>query len=111
PEPTPPSAADSCQRSYDWSSPEFAFDVWDGWVVDGDVVSVHMNGNRLLNHATLSQTKQHFTVPLRKGLNILYIELYEEGSEPPNTPNLTLYDGTKSFELAVSGNMGEVARI
>lgn len=107
----PPPPPDTCQRTYDWSGAEFSFDIWDGWTIDGDVVSLRMNGKSLLEHTKLSETKQHFTVPLNRGLNVLFISLHEEGFEPPNTPNLTLYDGSKSYELAVSGNIGEIARI
>ncbi len=111
PQPPPPEVPDSCQRRYDWSSPDFAFDVWDGWTIDGDVISLRMNGRQLLDRTKLSEQKQHFSVPLHSGLNVLYIYLHEEGFEPPNTPNFTLYDGDKKYELSVSGNVGEVARI
>jgi hypothetical protein len=111
PAPTPPQVPDSCQRTYDWSTNELAFDIWDGWTIDGDVVSLTINGRNLLNHAKLSDTKQRFSVPLVNGLNVLYISLHEEGFDPPNTPNLTLFDGSKSYELSISGEIGEVARI
>jgi hypothetical protein len=107
----PPQLPDSCQRTYEWGSPEFVFDVWDGYTVDGDVVSVRMNGRNFLEHAKLSEKKEHFSIPLSHGLNVLYIYLHEEGTEPPNTPNLTLYDGDRKYELAVSGNPGEIVRI
>jgi hypothetical protein len=107
----PPPAPDSCQRTYDWNSSEFAFDIWDGWTIDGDVVSLSMNGNKFLEHSKLSEKKARFSAPLAKGLNVLYIYLHEEGFDPPNTPNLTLYDGSKTYELSVSGEPGEVARI
>ncbi len=109
--PEPLQVPDSCQRSYDWTSNTFSFDVWDGWTIDGDVISLRMNGQILLEHAKLSEQKQHFSIPLHSGLNVLYISLHEEGFDPPNTPNLTLYDGDKKYELSVSGNAGEVARI
>jgi hypothetical protein len=113
PTPPPPSTPppDSCQRTYEWNSNELAFDIWDGWTIDGDVVSLTINGKSLLNHAKLSETKQRFSIPLVRGLNVLYISLHEEGFDPPNTPNLTLFDGSKTYELSVSGEVGEVARI
>jgi hypothetical protein len=107
----PQAPPDSCQRSYRWGSDDFGFDVWDGWKPDGDVVSLRMNGELLLSQRRLGQEKQHFSVQLHPGLNVLYIELGNEGSDPPNTPNLTLFDGSKKYELAVSGAAGEVARI
>ncbi|MBS1616292.1 MAG: hypothetical protein JST06_09280 [Bacteroidetes bacterium] len=106
-----PQAPDSCQRSYHWSGDDFSFEIWDGWRPDGDVVSVQMNGEQLLNHVTLSQGKQRFKLHLHPGLNVLYIELFYEGNDPPNTPNLTLIDGSKTYDLAISGTSGEVVRI
>lgn len=108
---TPPPPPDSCQRTYDWSSNVLAFDIWDGWTVDGDVVSVSINGQTLLNQSKLSEAKQRFSVSLKPGLNVLYIALHHEGFDPPNTPNLTLFDGSRNYELSVSGVPGEVARI
>jgi hypothetical protein len=70
-----------------------------------------LNGHVLLDHTKLSEKKQRFTVPLLRGLNILYISLHDEGFDPPNTPNLTLFDGSEPHELSVSGNPGEIARI
>jgi hypothetical protein len=106
-----PEIPDSCQRTYHWNSPELVLDVWDGWTIDGDVVSMTINGHQLLDHKKLSEKKERFTVPLLKGLNVLYINLHEEGFDPPNTPNLTLFDGAENHELSVSGNPGDVARI
>jgi hypothetical protein len=112
PAPPPPQAPpDSCQRSYHWSSPDFSFEIWDGFEPDGDVVSLRLNQETLLSQTRLGTEKQRFTRPLHEGLNVLYIELHNEGSDPPNTPNLTLFDGSKKYELAVSGESGEVARI
>lgn len=109
--PQRPQEADSCQRNYQWSSDDFSFEIWDGWKPDGDVVSVRMNGTQLLNQVTLTQEKQRFKLHLHPGLNVLYIELFYEGNDPPNTPNITLFDGSKAYELAVSGTSGEVVRI
>lgn len=109
--PLAPQVPDSCQRTYDWSSPDFAFDIWDGYVIDGDVVTVRMNGKTFLDHSKLSEKKEHFSVSLSPGLNVMYVMLHEEGMEPPNTPNITLYDGSKKYELAVSGEPGEMVRI
>ncbi len=109
--PPKPQADDSCQRSYHWSGDDFSFEIWDGWKPDGDVVSVRMNGHEFLNKVQLTQEKQRFNLHLHPGLNVLYIDLFFEGNDPPNTPNLNLIDGSKTYELAISGTAGEVVRI
>ena len=70
-----------------------------------------MNGETILNNQQLSQEKKHFELKLHPGLNVLYIDLGYEGSEPPNTPHVILEDGNTKHELAVSGNIGEVVRL
>jgi len=99
-----------CVRDYEWHSDSLALEIWDGWTVDGDVVSLELNGQTLLNHVKLSEVKLHFVVPLSKGKNTLLLSLHEEGFDPPNTPNLVLHDGTSIYELGVSGASGEKVR-
>ena len=109
--PAPVRDTNNCLRVYDWSTDSLSFDIWDGWIIDGDVVSLSVGGRALLDHVKLSEVKQHFSVPLSRGINMLLISLHEEGFDLPNTPNLILYDGSKKYELNIAGNKGEVARI
>ncbi|MEO6830793.1 MAG: hypothetical protein ABI378_01100 [Chitinophagaceae bacterium] len=109
--PQGPPDSNACARSYTWTADSLSFDIWDGWTVDGDVVSVAFNGSMLLDNEKLSGVKKHFSLPLRKGDNTLIVYLHAEGFEPPNTPNLILFDGTKKYELGISGNSGEKVRI
>lgn len=111
PQAQPSEPPDTCLKRYNWSSSNLELDVFDGWTVDGDIVSVSINGHSLLDHATLSNQKQHFSVPLAKGWNTLSIFLHDDGFDPPVTPNLTLADGAIKHNLEVSGERGEVARI
>ena len=100
-----------CLRSYEWNSDSLSFDIWDGWAIDGDIISLSIGGRTLLDHARLSESKQHFSVPLLRGMNILIISLHEEGFDSPNTPNMTIYEGDKVHDLNISGKNGETVRI
>jgi hypothetical protein len=106
-----PVDTNDCLRTIDWDSETFSFDVWDGWAIDGDVISLSIGGKMLLDRVKLSETKQRFNVPLAKGVNIITIFFYEEGFDAPNTPNMTIYDGDKAQILNISGKNGETARI
>jgi len=115
-EPVKPAApapidTNNCLRSYEWKTDSVSFDIWDGWTIDGDVISLAMRGRTLLDHAKLNESKQHFSLPLARGLNILEISLHEEGFDSPNTPNMILFDGSREYSLNISGKSGETARI
>jgi len=112
PAPKPePRNIDSCTREYAWQSDSLVFEVWDGWTQDGDVISIVVDGKRLTDHRRLSQSKDRFAIPISRGHHRLDLEFHEEGAEPPNTPNMTLLDGSKRYELNISGANGEKVRI
>jgi hypothetical protein len=106
-----PTASDSCQRIYNWHSDSLSIDIWDGWTIDGDVISLSVGKQILLSHARLSEHKQHFMVAVQPGLNTITIALHEEGFDPPNTPNLIVYDGIEKHELNISGANGQVVKV
>lgn len=112
PPPKPqPKVSDSCGKEYRWQSDSLVVEVWDGWTFDGDVISISVDGKRVLDHRKLGQQKERFALPMGRGRHQLNLEFHEEGTEPPNTPNMILYDGTKRYELNISGNQGERVRI
>ncbi len=112
PAPKPqPRMSDSCNREYRWQSDSLIFEVWDGFTFDGDVISIAVDGRPLMERHRLGQQKERFAIPLPKGRHRMNLEFHEEGAEPPNTPNMILYDGAKRYELNISGNFGERVRI
>ena len=106
-----PADTNNCVRSYDWKSDSVSLEIWDGWTIDGDVVSLSVAGRTLLEHSKLSEDKRRFLVALNHGLSVITISLHEEGFEPPNTPNLVLYDRDETYRLNVSGGVGQTVRI
>lgn len=109
--PAPSLPPDTCMRRYSWTSDLLSLDISDGWTIDGDIVSLSLNGQTFMDHARLSKEMQHFSMPLAPGLNVLNVFLHDDGIDPPNTPNLILYDGTKKYELAISGETNETVKI
>lgn len=109
--PQGPPDSNACMRTYSWHTDSLVFDIWDGWTIDGDVVSLSFNGHSILENEKLGEVKKHFSLPLQKGDNNLIVYLHAEGFEPPNTPNIILYDGSKSYELGISGKSGEKVRL
>lgn len=112
PPPAPPRPPDTAGKRplYRWKSNYLTFDISDGWDQDGDVVSIYFNNQVLLDHVQLTKDKKRFSVPLpADGVSTLKIELHGEGNVPPNTPSLQLIDGDSVYDLAISGNLHEVA--
>jgi hypothetical protein len=112
PEPKPQRRnSDSCTREYAWQSDSLTFEVWDGWTLDGDVVSIIVDGKRMMDHHKLGLNRERFALYIGRGRHKLDLEFHEEGTEPPNTPNMILFDGSKRYELNISGATGEKVRI
>lgn len=103
--------SNGCARIYNWASDSLVFELWDGFTIDGDVVSLVFNDADILGQTKLNKEKLHFTLPLQKGDNSLLIYFHAEGFEPPNTPNITLFDGVTAYPLNLSGKTGEKLKI
>jgi hypothetical protein len=59
--------------------------IWDKSFVDGDKVSIYLNGKLLLKNYSLSKIKKEVVLDLEPGSNLLMMEAINEGTEPPNT--------------------------
>lgn len=65
-------------------------EIWDHGTIDGDVVTLTLNGAPLLSGATLADRPYRMTVQLRPGPNRLEVFAHNEGSSSPNTAALKL---------------------
>lgn len=69
--------------------------VWDKNRVDGDEISLYLNGELVLENYTVSKTKKSLVVSLQPGSNILVMEALNLGRVPPNTAAISIDDGVK----------------
>lgn len=84
------------------------FQVWDDATIDGDVISLIVNGNTVLNQITLDGpgNRHSVSVPLASsGYNYVILYAHNEGSVPPNTAALSLNDGRTTQNLVMSANL------
>lgn len=82
------------------------FNVWDSGAIDGDIISLNVNGNWVLQQYTLTGTKKPISVTLNKsGYSYVALFAHNEGSSPPNTAALSLNDGTSEQTLVLSANL------
>lgn len=88
------------EKSFMWYSDSVVLDVWDGSTFDGDIVSILFDGKPVLNKYVIQKGKKRisFFLPLT-GIHTLAIVAENEGTDPPNTATLTLYDGTAHYNI------------
>jgi hypothetical protein len=104
---------DNIQKVY-YKSDSLIISLYDNGVVDGDVVSVVMNGQVLFSKQTLALKASSKTVLITKDTpDTLLLILYAEnlGSIPPNTGLLTVHDGESVYEEFFSADLSTNAGI
>lgn len=69
--------------------------VWDKNRMDGDIVSIYVNGQLIEEKLMVSKTKKEITIQLQPGSNFIVMEAVNLGRVPPNTAAISINDGTK----------------
>jgi hypothetical protein len=81
--------------------------LWDNGLVDGDVVSVYLNGQRLLDQYRVRKGRAELRIKLRKGPNFLVLVADDLGSTPPSTVAVSLHDGEREHKLVIRSDQRE----
>jgi len=90
----------------EWHSDKIVLEVWDDNKIDGDKISIHYNGQVILNNYTLASQPKRLELDLNGSeLNIITITAMSEGSEPPNTAMIHLIDGNREPHKILSHNV------
>lgn len=78
-----------------------SLDLYDDGEVDGDIVSVYLNGKNIISNYSLTDKAKRLTLKLdpAKKENELVIYAENEGSIPPNTGLMIVYDGNTRHEV------------
>lgn len=98
--------ATEIQDKVNLSSRNVKFSVWDHGQIDGDIISVYVNGNRVLNEFTLTGSKHTFDVTLDfNGYNYVLMYAHNEGTISPNTASLEITDGDGSHEVSLESDL------
>lgn len=87
------------------NSPKLRIRVWDNGTVDGDIVTVFLNGERLVNQFRVSKRKWSIPVTLTDEENLLIIHADDLGDITPNTVAVSIDDGTKEEILVLSSDL------
>lgn len=74
--------------------------------IDGDIISVYLNGNVVVSNLTLTGSFQNFTVTVNSGSNQLVVIAENEGSSSPNTCEVKV-NNSSGIDLTPGLNTGQ----
>lgn len=100
------------QQTIEVSSDSLLLSFYDNGVVDGDSISVYMNGEPVVNKVMLRSSASKKTVYLKDNSDVQLVLVAESmGSIPPNTGLLVIRDGDKTYQVNFSADFQTNASI
>lgn len=82
-------------------------EVWDHNLIDGDIISLNLNGEWIIESYTLQKEKKILQIKLTQKENTLILHAINLGSSPPNTASMTISDGTNTKTLVLNSDKGK----
>lgn len=82
-------------------------EIYDRGMIDGDIVSVYLNGELILDNFTLAREKKKVTLHLEPGENYVVVVAENMGSQPPNTSAVDIDYGSKKKSVDVVSDKGK----
>ncbi|AZQ43787.1 hypothetical protein [Nonlabens ponticola] len=95
-----------------WNSKVAYLEIWDPGTVDGDAMSISLNGKTLEKSYAPKKSKRKIPLILDKDQSKLTLIALTEGTEPPNTAQIRLTDGNgKEISMLSSFKVGEKVEV
>jgi len=96
-----------------FSSDSLEIALYDNGEIDGDTVSVFMNGDPILSHQGLKASAIKTTIHLTPGIPEFNIVLFADnlGKYPPNTGLLVVHDGDDVYNIRFSADLQKNAGV
>jgi WD40 repeat protein len=85
--------------------------LWDNFQIDGDTISVNLNGNWIVNNYKLDGKPRILKVELAPKDNYMIVHAHNLGSIPPNTIAVAIKDGNREQVFTLKSTMGTSAAI
>ena len=101
-------------RTVDFKSDSLVLTLYDNGEVDGDTVSILLNGKNIMPRQGLSTIAINKTIYVTPDLgDTLQLIMYAEnlGSIPPNTGLLIIHDGNDMYQIRFAGDLQKNAAI
>lgn len=100
-------------KTFDTKEDSVKLVLYDNGEIDGDTVTVFVNGTIVINRLGLSARPFEMYIPIAKDGAVQVIELMANnlGSIPPNTAYMQVWEKDKKHELRVASDLNTNARI
>ncbi len=95
------------ERILEVQSPNIKIKVWDNGTVDGDVASLFLNGERILDQYRVTKHRLGIPVTLNQDDNFLVLHAEDLGDISPNTVAVSVDDGAREQIIILSSNLEE----
>jgi hypothetical protein len=102
---------EGADKKLEWLSEECVLEIWDAGVIDGDELTVLVNGKFLISNFPLKGEKKRWVIPLTEKQTTLTFVAGSEGTSPPNTAQMILTDGGKHQKIMYYNKKGKTANI
>lgn len=118
--PPPPPAAEIAKRiitnirTIEIAHDSLVFSLFDNGTVDGDTVSILLNGKVIMPRVGLLEKAVNKTIYITPDMgDSIHVIMYAEnlGSIPPNTGLLVVRDGDRNYEILFSGDLKRNAEV
>lgn len=95
-----------------WESKTAYLEIWDPGKVDGDEMSIVLNGKVIKESYSPLKAKTKIPLTFNKEINTLTLKALSEGTDPPNTAQIRITDGNgKEISMLSSFKVGEQVEV
>ena len=89
-----------------FQNPDIIIEYWDHMKIDGDIISLYLNGKEIISKYTLKREKEKTNIRLRSDMpNDLFLFAHNEGMNPPNTVSIKISDGITSQSFILESDL------
>ncbi len=85
--------------------------VWDNGIVDGDILTLFLNGQQILHKYRVNKRRWSIPVDIIRGENLLILHAEDLGDISPNTVAVAIDDGISEQIIVLSSNLRESGAI
>lgn len=85
--------------------------VWDNGIVDGDILTLFLNGEQILHKYRVNKRRWSIPVDIIRGENLLILHADDLGDITPNTVAVAIDDGISEQIIVLSSNLRESGAI
>lgn len=89
------------------TTPKVTVQVWDHQMIDGDRISLNLNGDWVLQDYTLEKAKHTLEIELQQGTNLLVLHALNLGKYKPNTAAIIVNENGKLHQVILESDMNE----